>query len=99
MVSAAPEVDVDALKNVSHDLRTPLNAIIGFTQMMELGLHGKVDNPHYTEYLRHIRESGYDLLSQIDLLLESGEQGNNAMHIKSQNNIHATTHKKIAEHA
>jgi signal transduction histidine kinase len=57
--------------NISHDLRTPLNAIIGFTQMMESGIFGPIGNPQYLEYLRHIRESGYELLERIDDLLET----------------------------
>ena len=58
------------LNTISHELRTPLNAILGFTQMMEGGLHGEVTAPRHREYLRHMRESGYDLLAQIDELVE-----------------------------
>ncbi len=58
------------LANMSHDLRTPLNAVIGFSQMMTSEMFGKIDNPHYTDYVRHIQESGYDLLSKIEDLLE-----------------------------
>jgi PAS domain S-box-containing protein len=58
------------LANMSHDLRTPLNAVIGFAQMMTSEMFGKIDNPHYLEYSRHIQESGYDLLSKIEDLLE-----------------------------
>ena len=57
--------------DVSHDLRTPLNAIIGFTQMMESGIFGPIGNLQYHDYLRHIRESGYELLDRIDDLLDS----------------------------
>ncbi|MBV8940014.1 MAG: PAS domain-containing sensor histidine kinase [Alphaproteobacteria bacterium] len=54
------------LNAMSHDLRTPLNAILGFTQMMESGIYGDIGNPQYRDYLHHIRESGYELLEQID---------------------------------
>lgn len=57
------------MKDISHDLRTPLNAIIGFAQMMENGALGRIENPQYIEYLRHIRESGYELLGQVEDLL------------------------------
>lgn len=59
------------LKDISHDLRTPLNAIIGFTQLMENGTFGAVSNPQYLEYLRHIRESGYELLEKVEGLMEN----------------------------
>ena len=58
------------LANMSHDLRTPLNAVIGFSQMMTSEMFGKIDNPHYTDYVKHIQESGYDLLAKIEDLLE-----------------------------
>ena len=61
------------LKDLSHDLRTPLNAIIGFTQMMENGVLGPVGNPQYLEYLRHIRESGYELLEKFEDLMDTVE--------------------------
>lgn len=58
------------LANMSHDLRTPLNAVLGFAQMITGEVIGKIDNPHYRDYARHIQESGYDLLSKIEDLLE-----------------------------
>jgi PAS domain S-box-containing protein len=58
------------LNAMSHELRTPLNAILGFTQIMENGMYGDITNPQYREYLRHIRESGYELLAQIDEVME-----------------------------
>ncbi len=59
------------LNEISHDLRTPLNAIIGFTQLMESGIFGSINNNQYHEYLRHIRESGYELLERIEELLNT----------------------------
>lgn len=58
------------LANMSHDLRTPLNAVLGFAQMITGEVIGKIDNPHYMEYAKHIQESGYDLLAKIEDLLE-----------------------------
>ncbi|MEQ1790184.1 MAG: HAMP domain-containing sensor histidine kinase [Rickettsiales bacterium] len=58
------------LANMSHELRTPLNAVIGFSQIMEKGVFGKIDNPQYVGYVRHIQESGHDLLAKIEDLLE-----------------------------
>jgi signal transduction histidine kinase len=58
------------LANMSHELRTPLNAVIGFSQIIESGIFGKIDNPQYMEYIKHIQESGFDLLAKIEDLLE-----------------------------
>lgn len=58
------------LANMSHDLRTPLNAVIGFAQIIENEIFGKIENPQYREYIKHIQESGHDLLSKIEDLLE-----------------------------
>ena len=58
------------LANMSHELRTPLNAVIGFSQIMEKGVFGEINNPQYSSYVRHIQESGHDLLAKIEDLLE-----------------------------
>jgi signal transduction histidine kinase len=58
------------LANMSHELRTPLNAVIGFSQMMESGIFGKVENEHHAEYVKNINASGQDLLAKIEDLLE-----------------------------
>jgi PAS domain S-box-containing protein len=58
------------LANMSHELRTPLNAVIGFSQIMESGIFGPLEPPQYREYVHHIHQSGYDLLSKIEDLLE-----------------------------
>jgi PAS domain S-box-containing protein len=58
------------LSNMSHELRTPLNAVIGFSQIIESEMFGKIENPQYMDYVRHIQESGYDLLAKIEDLLE-----------------------------
>ena len=58
------------LSNMSHELRTPLNAVIGFSQIIESEMFGKIENPQYIEYVKHIQESGYDLLAKIEDMLE-----------------------------
>ena len=58
------------LANMSHELRTPLNAVIGFSEIMEQELFGPIENAHYREYLRDIRESGRHLLELINDLLD-----------------------------
>lgn len=58
------------LANMSHELRTPLNAVIGFSQIIESGIFGKIENAQYLDYIHHIQQSGYDLLAKIEDLLE-----------------------------
>lgn len=84
---AALSTRAEFLANMSHDLRTPLNAILGFTQIMESGMYGDVGNPHYREYLRHIRESGYELLAQIDDLLDCSEPRSSADNARTECDI------------
>lgn len=70
------------LGHMSHELRTPLNAILGFAEMIELGVHGEVEDEHYREYLSNIRESGQMLLGRINDMLEvaSIEVGDTEVH-------------------
>ncbi len=74
--SAQMEVEYSAkergefLRHMSHELRTPLNAILGFAEMMECGVFGKISNQAYEEYLTLIRESGEDLLTKIVELMD-----------------------------
>jgi len=55
---------------MSHELRTPLNAIIGFSQVIEQEVFGPMGVPQYTEYVRHIRESGAYLLTTLNDVLD-----------------------------
>ncbi len=58
------------LANMSHELRTPLNAIIGFSEIMEKEMFGKIRQPQYRGYAKDIRESGVHLLSIINDILD-----------------------------
>ncbi len=70
------------LANVSHELRTPLNAIIGFSDLIESGMHGPVGNPKYVGYAADIKESGLHLLQLINDVLDIAkiEAGNVELH-------------------
>jgi len=57
------------LANTSHELRTPLNAIIGFSDMLRLGLVGRLREKQ-KEYLTLIHQSGQHLLNVINDILD-----------------------------
>jgi len=61
---------------MSHELRTPLNAIIGYAQLLDVGIHGAVNDDQHGD-LSRIQRSSQHLLGLItDILnyakLESG---------------------------
>src|SRR5207302_684541 len=58
------------LANMSHELRTPLNAIIGFSEIMESGMFGKLGSEKYQEYCHDILTSGHYLLEVINDILD-----------------------------
>jgi signal transduction histidine kinase len=72
------------LRHMSHELRTPLNAILGFAEMMEQGVFGKISNDAYTEYLGLIRESGEDLLAKIVDLMDLSAIGSHNVAMDEQ---------------
>ncbi|MFA7429688.1 MAG: PAS domain S-box protein [Rhodospirillaceae bacterium] len=58
------------LANMSHELRTPLNAIIGFSEMMQSGILGRVEPAAYRGYVDNIHDSGRHLLDVINDILD-----------------------------
>lgn len=66
---AANRAKSDFLANMSHELRTPLNAIIGFSEILQDELFGKL-NDRQKEYINDIYQSGKHLLSLINDILD-----------------------------
>ena len=58
------------LAQIGHELRTPLNAILGFSEVIKDEILGSIGQPIYTDYGKHIHESGCYLLGLIDDLLD-----------------------------
>jgi PAS domain S-box-containing protein len=58
------------LATMSHELRTPLNAIIGFSDIMARQSFGPIENKKYAEYVNDICNSGKQLLSIINDILD-----------------------------
>ncbi|HKO14790.1 MAG TPA: ATP-binding protein [Gemmatimonadaceae bacterium] len=58
----------DFLAAMSHELRTPLNAIMGYAQLLELGVHGAIDDTQ-REDVHRIDRSAQHLLALINDIL------------------------------
>ena len=61
---------------MSHELRTPLNAILGYSELVDMGVHGPVTDAQ-RDAMARIRRSGQHLLSLVNnvLNLERSEVG------------------------
>lgn len=70
------------LANMSHELRTPLNAIIGFVQMILEGYYGTIPNNKQQEALTNIKNSGEELLSLVNNILDHTKLEVGSFHIE-----------------
>jgi signal transduction histidine kinase/HAMP domain-containing protein len=57
------------LANMSHELRTPLNAILGFTELIQDGIYGEV-NEKVAQQLARVQANGKHLLGLINDVLD-----------------------------
>jgi PAS domain S-box-containing protein len=72
------------LSRMSHELRTPLNAVIGFTQILESGVDGEL-NEGQRESTSNILQASWHLLDLISEILDLAriESGNMAITLES----------------
>ena len=66
----ASDAKTALLSTMGHELRTPLNAIIGFSDLMRQAALGPIGLPQYEEFVVHINDSGNQLLTAINDILE-----------------------------
>ena len=67
---AANRAKSSFLATMSHELRTPLNAVIGFSEMMQNEVFGRLGDPRYHAYAGDICDSGSHLLAIINDILD-----------------------------
>jgi two-component system cell cycle sensor histidine kinase PleC len=70
---SANRAKTEFLANMGHELKTPLNAIIGFAEMLEHEIYGKLGHTRYREYAQDIRMSGEHLASVISDVLDMSQ--------------------------
>jgi PAS domain S-box-containing protein len=86
----------EMLNNVSHELRTPLTAVIGFSDQLLHGTHNNLDEQQKT-YLGYIQQSGENLLSVINRMLDFANLEHNILEslklqpVNISNIVHDTT--------
>jgi signal transduction histidine kinase len=71
---AANRAKTEFLTNMSHELRTPLNAIAGYADLLELGVHGPLNDAQHGALAR-IRYNERHLLALINDVLNFAKLG------------------------
>ncbi len=68
------------LATMSHEIRTPINAILGYTQILDMGISGRV-SPDQRVQLDRLRRSAAHLLTLVNELLDLGKVESGRMRI------------------
>lgn len=69
LAEGANRTKSEFLANMSHELRTPLNSVIGFSQLLEDGICGDL-NEKQIRYVSNIQKSGRHLLNLMNNILD-----------------------------
>jgi two-component system cell cycle sensor histidine kinase PleC len=69
------------LSNMNHELRTPMNAILGFSELIKSKAFGESADK-YTEYAGIIHDSGQNLLSLINDMLDLAKIEGGKMYLR-----------------
>jgi PAS domain S-box-containing protein len=69
------------IANISHEIRTPLNAIIGFSEVLQDELFGKLNEKQH-EHVKEIIDSGKRLLALILDILDFSEAESGSIKLK-----------------
>ena len=80
-LEAADKLKGAFLAHVSHEVRTPLTSISGFSEALDLGLFGGL-NDKQREYVLNIRRSADDLAGIIDAIIDLSAIDAGAMELK-----------------
>ena len=75
----ANQVKAQFLAVMSHELRTPLNAIGGYTELLQMGVHGVLADKQ-REFLDRIQQGQHHLLGLIDEVLSFAKLDTGAVH-------------------
>jgi PAS domain S-box-containing protein len=76
------------LAQVGHELRTPLNAVLGFSDVLQSEVFGPLGSDKYRDYATHIHQSGAQLLTVINNILEFTKCGTGTLELaKSEVNV------------
>jgi signal transduction histidine kinase len=57
------------LANMSHELRTPINAIMGYSDLLEAGVHGDL-GPQQRSHMERIKASSHHLMGLVNEILD-----------------------------
>jgi len=71
------------LASMSHDLKSPLNSIIGFSELLLKGIEGEL-NDEQREDIQIINDSGEELLSLINDILDFARLESNTLEIHKE---------------
>jgi PAS domain S-box-containing protein len=77
----ANRTKTEFIANMSHEIRTPLNAIIGFSEVLQDELFGKLNEKQH-EHVKEIIDSGKRLLALILDILDFSEAESGSIKLK-----------------